>query len=116
MQFFIQSDQAAATELVHVAVGGAVVSDQAIAAGVGSIPTPFAEIGSDLWFLHDQLTTQFLFGTGVGFINDGVSKDVDSRAMRKVEDGEDVAIVIENSTVGQGSITTTAGRMLVKLH
>ncbi len=49
----VSSDQEVADEVQHIAMGFAVVSDQAIAAGVASVPTPFAEAASDLWFSYD---------------------------------------------------------------
>ncbi len=40
----------------------------------------------------------------------------DSKAMRKVEVGEDIAGVIRNTSASDGLIFLTTGRMLVKLH
>ena len=112
----ISSDQVVASELQHAALGFCVVSDQAFAAGVASVPTPFAELGSDLWFSHDTLVSEFVFADASGFINAGVGKDFGSKAMRKVEEGSNIAQVIEASAVSDGCQVTLAGRMLVKLH
>ncbi len=113
----VSSDQEVSDELQQVALGFAVVSDQALAAGVGSVPTPFTEIGSDLWFSHNMLMTEFLLGTAVGFSGDyGVSAEFGSKAMRKVQEGEDIAAVIETSSVSSGTIYQKAGRMMLKLH
>jgi len=46
----------------------------------------------------------------------GIGKDYDSRAMRKVPEGSDIAVVIETSAVSLGAVVQTAGRVLVKLH
>ena len=117
LDFHIASDQEVNDELQQVALGMAVVSDQALAIGVTAVPTPFTDIDSDLWFLHDILTTQFLLGSAVGFSGDfGIGRSVDSKAMRKVEDGSDILISIETSSISAGVQVVKAGRMLLKLH
>ena len=49
----IRSDQQAASELFEVAYGETVVSEQASAAGVVSVPTPVTEDASD-WHVYDR--------------------------------------------------------------
>jgi len=113
----VASDQEVNDELQQVAIGTAVVSDQALAIGVTAVPTPFTDMGSDLWMLHQILTTRFLLGTAVGFSGDfGKEKDIDSRAMRKVEEGSDLAMSIETSSISAGADVAKAGRILIKLH
>ncbi len=92
------------------------MSDQALAIGVTAVPTPFTDQGSDLFFLYDTITGQVSVTTDVGVLELGQNKDIDSRAMRKVEEGQDVAITIENSAIANGVNLTKAGRMLLKLH
>ncbi len=46
----------------------------------------------------------------------GVMRTLDSKAMRKVEDGQDMAFTLENSSLSAGSTTAIVGRVLVKLH
>ncbi len=113
----VSSDQEVADEVQHVALGFAVVSDQAIAAGVASVPTPFAEADSDLWFLYELQMTEFLLGSAVGFSGDfGVTREFESKAMRKVDDGQDLAIVMETASTSNGMFVSKAGRFLLKLH
>ncbi len=113
----ISSDQEIADEVQHVGLGVAVVSDEALAAGVGSVPTPFSELDSDLFFVHEILMTEFLLGSAVGFSGDfGVGAQFGSKAMRKVEDGQDVAFSIEPASTSNGVFVSKAGRMLLKLH
>ena len=114
----IITDQVAASETQVGAIGMCVVSDQAVAAGVGSIPTPITDIASDFWFVHQLLYNDFVFATGIGF-QDGGSKqyEVDSKAMRKVNDAEDVVVVGEFSSAGSGGFDLTiGGRVLIKEH
>ena len=114
----MESDQAAASEVQVGAVGMCVVSDQAEAIGVTAVPTPVTDAASDLFFLHQYLMNSFLFASGVGFQdNVGRFMSIDSKAMRKVNDDQDVIVVVELATgesVGQNWIV--AGRLLIKEH
>ncbi len=114
----ITSDQVSADEVQMAAIGMAVVSAQASAAGVGSIPTPLTELSSDLWYVHQMLINDWAFITGAGFDGRaGYQYQIDSKAMRKVEDGEDIVIVGEaDLALGSGVVVRMGGRMLVKLH
>ncbi len=116
VNWLVRSDQLSATEMYMVALGISIVSSQALAIGVTAVPTPFTDLDSDLFFLHDIITGEQLVTTAVGINMAMPNKDVDSRAMRKVEDGQDVAIVIENSSIGLGSTVRKSGRVLLKLH
>jgi len=117
LSFFARSDQTGALETWQVAIGAAVVTDQASAIGVTAVPTPFTDLGSDSWFVHQIVTGVFLFISGVGVHpTGGRIIDVDSKAMRKVEDGSDINFTAENSGISAGTTIVTAGRMLVKLH
>ncbi len=113
----VESDQVAANEKTRGAMGIMVVSDEAAAAGVGSIPGPGTEFSAP-WFVWEPYSTSFLFGTGVGFENSvGRFITVDSKSMRKVGANEDVVVVATNAeTAANGILMTIFGRMLVKLH
>ena len=114
MAYQVVSDQAAAIEVQAGAIAMAVVSDQAVAIGVTAVPTPVTDAGSDLFFMYrvfhgdeSNLTDRAKSGTRF---------EVDSKAMRRVDVGEDIVQVLELSTSGQGFTFAGAGRMLVKLH
>ena len=95
------------------ALGLAVVSDEAVAVGVTAVPTPVTEIASDLWYAH-----QVYFADAVSLTDltvGGGRYRIDSKAMRKVEDGQDIAIVAENAAAF-GQIISFAGRFLIKTH
>ncbi len=114
----LASDQVAASESYMATFGMAVVSEQALAVGVTAVPNPVADRASDLWFLYETLASSLLRGDGTGF-NDGAgtNRQFDSRAMRKVEDGQDVAAVVENDgSPFLGCNMAKVGRMLLKLH
>jgi len=113
---FVESDQSAASEFYHAGFGAAVVSDQAVAIGVTAVPTPDTDRSSDLWFLYEEAWGRLVVGDVTGFLNDGMSKDFDSRAMRKVEEGSQITFVKETSAISTGAVVKTAGRVLIKLH
>ena len=109
----------------HGAVGLAVVTDQAFAAGVASIPGPIGEDDWDGWFYH-----RFFSVLGAGPIDSGVAADidqvngttaslrieVDSKAMRKLSVGQTLVAVLETVEVGTASMSIFFNcRMLVKL-
>ena len=108
------SDQNAATEQFVGNFGMCVVSDQAIAIGITALPTPATDLGSDLWFLHQSWIGQFQLNAA-GMLSEG-PKDIDSKSMRKVVDGQDIAAVVEAGIGLSGVVVRTVGRMLIKLH
>jgi len=108
-----RSDQTGALENWDVALGAAVVTDEALSSGVGSVPNPTTNAGSDAWFIYERL-----FGTQAIDVNGAiqhVSTKIDSKAARKVEDGFDLAVVVENPLATGVSVTTFV-RVLLKLH
>ena len=114
----LTSDQTAAIESYHAVLAMAVVSDQALAAGVASVPTPISDGDSDLFFLYEAIIGRNMASTDVGFDSGaGWFKEFDSKAMRKVEDGSDVAVTVESDTAPfTGCVMHKGGRMLIKLH
>ncbi len=117
IQLHVASDQEVSDEAQQVAYGLAIVSDQALAIGVTAGPTPFTDAGSDMFFYWHSLTNRFLLGTAVGFSGDfGIWKDTESRAMRKVEEGQDLFGSVESSSLSSGLKVIKSGRMLIKLH
>ncbi len=112
----LQSDQTIATEDQQAAFGTCVVSDQAQAIGVTAVPTPLTDLSSDLWLLWAFMQHSFMFSANGIASPFNTWKDVDSKAMRKVEDGQDVIDVIELPASSDGVTLTSVGRFLVKLH
>ena len=110
--FWLRSDQSAAIETQNAAIGLAVVSDEAAAVGITGVPLPVTASASSLWFLYHAIQAdESSFITG---IKSGQFNKVDSKAMRKVEVGQDIVVVIENGGVGFGTIVGLSGRLLVK--
>ncbi len=108
------SDQVSAGEIPFGMFGMIVVNDKAITAGVTAIPGPATDINDD-FFVHQGMSQRFTLITAIGAFEGAPSWQIDSKAMRKVDLGDDVAMMFEQTaTVGASLITL--GRMLVKLH
>ena len=111
------SDQAIATESQLGAIGLCVVSDQAAAIGITAVPTPDTDLSSDLWFLNQVVFNDFLFFSQAGFEdNAGRRYSIDSKAMRKVNDDQDVLVVVEATGGSDGTQFFVGGRILIKEH
>ncbi len=116
LQVHWQSDQAAVTEDPFGAVGVLVTTEQAVAAGVASLPDPITEPDAD-WFVFQPLTNQFLFLSSVGFDgNSGTQFTIDSKAMRRVGLNQQFPFICANANAGDGAVITIIGRQLLQLH
>ncbi len=116
MEVYVVSDQTANTEHQLGAFGWCVVSDQASAIGITAVPTPITDISSDLWFVYQVYFNSVQVSSAVSVFQAGTRYSIDSKAMRKVEDGQDVLGIAEFDASGNGYNLSTGGRMLVKLH
>ena len=113
----ITSDQAAANESQFAGFGMAVVTTQAAAIGITAVPTPVTDNGSDLFFLYQSIMARRQVSTGVSVSEAGKVLEIDSKAMRKVEDGQDLISVVELPGVGNGgAVFDSYCRVLIKLH
>ena len=93
------------------ALGFIVVNDLAIAAGAGSIPGPVTEASDDGWFVWQPLAGRFE-------TNEQAYPPpymIDSKAMRRVEEGFTVAVMAENSHVTFGMDVTCGFSVLSSL-
>ncbi len=114
-QLFVQSDQIIdSQETPFGAAGLAVVSTKASAAGGTSIPLPITDEGSELWFAYQFWAAGASIGANGN--NPIYVFPFESRAMRKVTEGEDVVSVFENGSAADGCGYLLKYRMLIKLH
>ena len=112
---FWESDQVAAAERPLGAFGMIVVTDQARAAGAGSVPHPVNEADAS-WFAWQGLISSLAFASGTGFVEpSGSSYSVDSKAMRKVGINEDMVLMAGNVSAAGGAILSIQGRFLLKM-
>jgi len=112
----VRTDQIVSNEDWFGAYGFCIVTEQARAAGVVSIPTPITEETSDVWFVHGFYAGAVTVGSGTAFQELSRVFEFDSKAMRTVEEGEAIAVVVENASASAGIAFTLKFRMLIKLH
>jgi len=100
----ITSDQSGATEEQIGAVGVIKVTDNALAVGAGSIPGPITDEDDEGWMLFEPFA-QISDMTHQGTVARGSLPprlEVDSKAMRKVPDGYNLVVMIENAHATEG--------------
>ncbi len=112
---WIKTDQVAADEIPFGAMGFCVVSNPALATGVSALPTPQTDMQSDLWFVLETALQGFEFSTAASFnFNTMVRHDFDSKAMRKVNQDQSIAVVLENGSSTFGFSYLLQFRILLK--
>jgi len=116
--WLLNSDQEVASERFGAALGIAVVSDQATAIGISALPTPITDASSDMFLLYEAWVGHATFDVTavVSMSTNEQPRSIDSKAMRKVNDGQDIVTVIESSSINEGSVSWYQQRMLIKLH
>jgi len=114
--YYYRSNQIIAIEDYGGSFGMAVVSDQSVAVGVTAVPTPVTDFGSDLWFDISSVSGQLNVGDATGIQELGKRQEIDSKAMRRVDVGQDVIVAAETYSTSESFFIGTAFRMLVKLH
>ncbi len=114
--YSLRSDQTAASEDQQMMIGGIVVSDQAVAIGVTAVPNPVTDDQSS-WFFLEGTAQRFLFITGTGVDPNFTTRyEIDSKSMRKVEEGQDLITVVEAGGSSNGLTVVAYQRVLIKLH
>ncbi len=108
---WVQSDNEAAAEFPFGAVGAIVVSEKAAVAGAASVPDPITEESSDEWFMYRSFAVASTPIVGRMFAEFAF----DSRAQRKVQDGEQIVWMVANANAGHGLAFVLKFRLLVKL-
>ncbi len=101
------------------AMGMIVVSENAFAAGLASVPLPLDDIEND-WFVYEPVTFE-ASATSIGANNVGskITRQFDSRGQRKLKNGDVLAMVFElsqeTSTTGTVVTATAIWRQQFKL-
>jgi len=108
------TDQSSTGETPQGAFGMLVVSDQASGVGITALPGPVTNTDAP-FFVYEGLINQFIFGDATGFEhNAGLKVIIDSKAMRKVGNNEDVVQLVELRSA-PGASVAIEGRMLVEV-
>jgi len=109
----VMSDQQAATEDQIGAVGFILVTNQAAAAGVASMPGPVTDNGDDGWFVYQAFSQRFGFVTAAGVeAQFSTWYEINSKAKRVIHEGRAIAVIAENAHATQGFSIGLAFRML----
>jgi len=96
----VQTDTTTPIEDQTGAMGFVVVNDLAIAAGAASLPGPHTDSSDDGWFVWQPIM-QSGIGNSSG-MRLGERYEFDSKAMRRIEEGFSVAVMVENSNATFG--------------
>ena len=112
-----RSDQDAANENPFGAMTFAIANENARAAGVASLLAPLADEAADSFFVFQYfMGGNFGASTGALFANPWHHFPFDSKAMRKIEDGDSIVIVLENGDSAGTMHYILKFRILFKLH
>ncbi len=111
------SDQTANTENQFMVYSHIVVKETAVDAGIASLPTPITEGNAD-FHVYEMLTSGIKVVSAASTFEGGFQRGYDSKAMRKVDIDEDIAIIGEApaSGISEGFTISDGGRVLIKLH
>ena len=110
----IGSDQKAADETQVGSIGLALVSEQARAAGVASLPSPDTDPAYD-WFVYQSFAQRFFFSDATGTSPNAIFQmEIDSKAMRKFGGDQAIVLVAENTHPTDGYAMALFLRILVK--
>ncbi len=94
---YFQTDQEAADEVQIGAVGMMLVTQAALTAGAAAIPGPSIDALNDGWFWWQSLLhAQFVAGGNP--TKPGRFIEIDSKAMRKFDDGMALVLMVENAS------------------
>jgi len=96
--------------------GMCVVTDLAVAAGAASIPGPITDREDDLWYVWQPIVHRVTGITAVGTdFNAAQFMDFDSKAMRRVQEGQQIVIMVENASASTTFRFSLVFRMLSML-
>jgi len=84
------------------AVGIGIVSSSAFTAGISSVPTPVTEMGWDGWLWHSFFEVHKGSVDGVGSEHQRI--ELDSKAMRKLEEAMTVYAAFEVTEIGTAAV------------
>jgi len=106
----------AAKDGFHCAIGIGVFTEEAFAAGVGSMPAPLTDVDRDLWLYHRFFDIHVAGAAVVDSFQSSIQFEIDSKAMRKWPESRVVGALIQVIEIGTATMQLFMDtRMLVKL-
>ena len=112
------TDQNTDTQTPFGAIGIAVVTANAFAAGVAAIPAPYSDSGSEKWLYHAYWGSHIQragAASGDGVTLQIADIEIDSKAMRKVTGDDVIVFMVENQSALDAMLYLFNVRMLFKL-
>jgi len=110
------SDQTAGVEDFGGVYAFAHTTQRATAAGIGAVDNPLGDATSSNFFVYQPISGRFLRDAVNGGISEAkIAFEFDSKSMRKLGIGDDIALVVEAFPTF-GFTVGIVGRMLIKLH
>jgi len=97
------------------AFGFCIVNGEAFDAGVASVPTPWTESFDDRWLYHTYWSVHYELPASGSFVGQSFVQEIDSKAMRKMNNGDVLIGVIENANAGDNVSVFMNVRTLLKL-
>jgi len=82
----------------HGAIGAFVANSRAVTAGVASLLDPVTDVGDDAWFWYQSFHGGGTATPGSAGDQGGQVWEIDSKAMRRVDDGFEIVFVVANAT------------------
>ncbi len=109
----VRNDQQAGIEDITGAFGIVRVGDLALAAGAASLPGPVTDGDDDGWLVWQPFVAMgYALLSSQGGGNTSMQFEFDSKAMRRVEQGFGLAVMIENASATHGIVATFAVSLL----
>ena len=108
---YVKSDQVVASEEPFGAFGMMIVKEQARSIGVTALPDPYDDADDDGWFVWGSWSVH-----GGPENGDTVHRfDYDSKAMRKISEGDALVVMLTNNSAAHGAQFTFIDRTLFKV-
>ncbi len=108
-----RTDQNAASEDQIGAFGIGFVNSVAGTLGITALPGPVTEALWDGWFVHQFFADRFTRGDTTGFTSRTQTLEIDSKAMRKFDQDQNMVLMVENGGLN-GLAINIQMRFLIK--
>jgi len=112
----VETDTIANAESQIGAWGMILVSDVAFGIGITAVPGPITDASDDGWFAYQAIAQSTGVATSVGARLNSVQYMLDSRAKRIVEEGQTVAVVVQNAHATHAFNITVVLRLLAQIR
>ena len=111
LTFSVMSDQNTVNEDQLGAVGIYVASDQAVAVGVTGLLGPVTDASDDVWLLWEPIVQR---GGAAGAEDTfaGHQYHVDSRGQRRLQEGQQAVLMVENASATEALLITMGASVL----